>query len=83
MAMPWVFFCFNFDLVKHVEPICLQFADLFKDISCCLGRQYGPVLSLSFFDVYELTYLWKGGFKLSKARGRKGCELNGVLSPTR
>jgi hypothetical protein len=60
MAMPWEYFCFNFDLVKHVEPICLQFADMFKDISCRLGKQYGLVLSRTFLDVFELTYLWKG-----------------------
>ncbi len=33
-----------------------------KTISCCLGKQYRPMLSLSFLDVYAYHYVCNSHF---------------------
>jgi hypothetical protein len=43
-------FVLIFDLVQHVVPFFAVATDTIT--SCSLGRQYGPVFSLSFLDVY-------------------------------
>jgi hypothetical protein len=43
-------------LVQHAAPFCFTVATG-AAISCSLGSQYGPVFSLSFFDVYDFTNL--------------------------
>ncbi len=42
-------FVLIFDLVQHVAH---YFVVAIGTISCCLGRRYGPVFSLSFLDAY-------------------------------
>ncbi len=48
MAMPWECFGFGFAMVQHGAPLTLR-------ITCSLGRQYAPILSLSFFDAYGIS----------------------------
>ncbi len=53
-GMPLEGFCFDFVLVDHVAPIFAVSTG--TTISCSLGGKYGPVLCISFFDVYALLH---------------------------
>jgi hypothetical protein len=54
--MPSECFCFAFFFGTACDAIMFAVA-LGTNISCSLGRQYRPVFSLSFEDIYALLQL--------------------------
>jgi hypothetical protein len=54
MAKPREYFCFDFCLGTTWIAIKLAVANGLS-ISCSLGRWYGPLLNLSFLDVYGVA----------------------------
>jgi hypothetical protein len=70
MAMPRECFCFDFSfwfsMWHHYFAVASD-----TITSCSLGRQYGPVFSLSFLDVYGSIPAVAGGKRLIEYSNEK------------